>query len=242
MTGATRDTISLRGAGVVTINQPGKGHRFTLDSILLADFCRIKPKDSVLEPGAGTGVVSLLLARKFPRSLFYAVEVQDDLQSLCEENRRSNDLKNVTCVHRDLRRLDRSFNPAGFDVIVANPPYTREGTGRTSPLAGRRISRQDLLGSIESWLDLQKLLKHGGRYNLIFPASRAAEILAFMKGRRIEPKRLRFIHPKSPGPASLVLLEAAKSAGPGLVVHPPLVVHGPDGSYTDEMRDIYEMN
>ena len=55
MTSITHDSISLRGAGVVTVAQPGKGFRFTQDSILLADFCRIKPGDRVLEPGAVNG-------------------------------------------------------------------------------------------------------------------------------------------------------------------------------------------
>ena len=47
MRALTHDSISLRGAGVVHIVQPRKGHRFTLDSILLADFCRVKPRDRV---------------------------------------------------------------------------------------------------------------------------------------------------------------------------------------------------
>ena len=72
MTGSdnyTTDTISLRGAGIVTIAQPKKGFRFTLDSLLLADFCRVKSRDRILEAGTGTGIISLLLAKKHTRSL-----------------------------------------------------------------------------------------------------------------------------------------------------------------------------
>ncbi len=241
MTTVTHDTIALRGAGVIAVSQPQKGHRFTLDSILLADFCRVKPKERVLEPGAGTGVISLALAKKHPRSLFYPVEIQDDLYRLCEENRKHNDLENVISVHRDIRRLYQSVHPGGFDVVVTNPPYIKEGTGRKSPLPGRRVARQDLLGKIEFWLDLQKFLKQGGRYDVVFPAVRSAELISLMRERRIEPKRIRYVHPGEQKPASLVLVEAIKSAGPGLIVLPPLVVHRPDGSYTDEMRSIYEM-
>jgi hypothetical protein len=70
----------------VQVVQPAKGHRFTLDSILLADFCRIKPKERVLEPGAGTGIISILLAKKHQRANFTAVEVQQQLAELCERN------------------------------------------------------------------------------------------------------------------------------------------------------------
>ena len=242
MTAVTRDSIALRGAGVITIIQPKKGHRFTLDSILLADFSRVKPKERVLEPGAGTGVISILLAKKHPRSLFYPVEIQPDLIDLCNENRVANDVeRNVLTVERDIRRLYQSINPGGFDVVVTNPPYTRLGTGKKSPDPTRQMARQDLLGKIEFWLDLQKFLKQGGRYNIVFPAARSAELLSLMRERAMEPKRLRFVHPKEQKPASLVLIEAVKQGGPGLEVLPPLIVHNHDGSYTREMRLIYDM-
>jgi tRNA1(Val) A37 N6-methylase TrmN6 len=241
MTRTTRDSIAMRGAGVVHVVQPAKGHRFTLDSILLADFCRIRPRERVLEPGAGTGIVSLLLAKKFPRSLFYPVEVQEALYRLCMENFRSNGLSNGIPVHRDIRRLYQSIDPGHFDVIAVNPPYIRTGTGRTSPDPARRAARQDLLARIEFWLDLKKFLKNGGRYHIIFPAAGMAQLVPLMCTRKLEPKRMRLVHPFRDRPASLVLLEAAKEGGSGMEVLPPLVVHERDGGYSDEMRAIYDM-
>jgi tRNA1Val (adenine37-N6)-methyltransferase len=238
----TRDSIAMRGAGVVQVEQPAKGHRFTLDSILLADFCRIKPKDRVLEPGGGTGIISLLLAKKHPRSRFYPVEVQDDLHALCRANRRANGLENVIPVKRDIRRLYQSIQPGGFDVLVTNPPYLKAGTGRSSPDPARRAARQDLLGRIEFWLDLQKFLKQGGRCHIIFPAARLADLFTLMRGRRLEPKRLRSVHPREDRSASLVLVEAVKDGGTGLSVLPPLIVHEKDGGYAGELKDIYGLS
>jgi tRNA1Val (adenine37-N6)-methyltransferase len=239
MTRITHDSIAMRGAGIVHIAQPAKGHRFTLDSILLADFCRVKPKERALEPGAGTGVISLLLAKKYPRSRFYPVEVQDELHTLSEENRKTNGLENVISLHRDIRRLYQSIEPGHFDVVVTNPPYVRTGTGRTSPDPGRRAARQDLLARIEFWLDLLKFLKQGGRYNIVFSAARSVELTSLLRARKLEPKRLRFVHPYEDKPASLALIEAVRDGGSGLTVLPPLVVHAPGGGYTAEMKDIY---
>jgi tRNA1Val (adenine37-N6)-methyltransferase len=238
--GCTNDTIALRGAGVVHIAQPAKGHRFTLDSILLADFCRIKPKDRVLEPGAGTGVISLLLAKKHPRAFFTAVEVQPQFADLCERNIRDNSLEGRTTVFaQDLRRLSRTFARGSFSVIVANPPYIKEGTGRTSPHAARQIARHDRSASLGSWLNLHRFLKNSGKYCLVFPAARLAELATLMKRRKLEPKRLRLVHPYRDKPASLVLLESVKEGGTGLEVLPPLIVHEPGGGYTKEMGEIY---
>jgi tRNA1Val (adenine37-N6)-methyltransferase len=240
MNGCTNDTIALRGAGVVRITQPAKGHRFTLDSILLADFCRIKPKDHVLEPGAGTGVISLLLAKKHPRAVFTAVEVQPQLADLCEQNIADNSLDGrITVIARDLRKLSKTLDQSSLSVIVANPPYIKEGTGRTSPHAARQIARHDRTASLASWLNLHSFLKNSGRYYLVFPAARLAELVALMKRRKLEPKRLRMVHPYHDKPASLALIEAVKEGGTGLEVLPPLIVHGADGSYTLEMTAIY---
>jgi tRNA1Val (adenine37-N6)-methyltransferase len=236
----TFDSIAMRGAGVIQIVQPAKGHRFTLDSILLADFCRVRPKERVLEPGAGTGIISLLLAKKHPRASFTAMEVQPSLAALCERNIADNRLDDrITVLARDLRRPGNTLVPGSFNVIVANPPYIQEGTGRTPPETVRRIARQDHAASLEAWLALHRYLKNGGRYCLVFTTARLAELLARMRRRSLEPKRMRLVHPHADKPASLVLIEAVKEGGTGLAVLPPLIVHGADGSYTPEMTAIY---
>jgi tRNA1Val (adenine37-N6)-methyltransferase len=85
------------------------------------------------------------------------------------------------------------------------------------------------------------MLKNKGRYFIVFPAGRLAELVALMRMRKIEPKRMRLVHPYADKPASLVLIEAVKSAGIGLDVLPPLIVHEADGKYTEEMRRIYNL-
>ena len=236
----THDTISLRGAGVIHVTQPVTGHRFTLDSILLADFCRVKPGERVLEAGAGTGIISLLLAKKHPRAAFIAIEVQPSLASLCEQNITSNGLAGrIQMVRKDLRRISRTLAPGSLSVIVVNPPYIKEGSGRTSPDRSRHTARHAQTASLGSWLNLRRYLKIGGRYCLVFPASRLAELVTAMQKRVLEPKRLRLVHPYAGRPAALVLVEAVKQGGTGLEVLPPLIVHEKDCGYSEEMIDIY---
>jgi tRNA1(Val) A37 N6-methylase TrmN6 len=240
MTAVTRDSIALRGAGVVTVAQPGKGFRFTLDSLLLADFCRIRPRDRILELGAGTGVISLLLAKKFPKARFVADEFEPRAYDLLCGNIEQNALSDaIVPIDGDVQYLNRSFAPDAFDVIVANPPYTKSGTGRNSPFPERQTARQDRPASLHAWLDRRDLLKNKGRYFLVFPASRAAEMISLLREKKLEPKRLRFAHPFRDKSASLVLIESIKSAGMGLDVLPPLIVHEADGGYSEEMRQLY---
>lgn len=240
MTVPTHDSISLRGAGIVDIAQPQKGFRFNLDSLLLADFCSIKPRDRVLELGAGTGVVSLLLAKKFPQTRVTAVEVEPlayDL--LCRNIALNGIVDRIVPLDRDIQYLTRGIAPHAFDVIVANPPYTPCGTGKKNSTPERQIARHDQAGTLGMWLDCQDLLKNKGRYFLVFPAVRMAELVTLLRARKLEPKRLRVVHPYENKPASLVLIEALKSGQTGLEIQPPLIVHEPGGGYTEEMREIY---
>jgi tRNA1(Val) A37 N6-methylase TrmN6 len=240
MTAATLDSISLRNAGVVNVAQPEKGFRFTLDSLLLADFCRMKPADRILEPGAGTGIISLLLARKFPGARFIAVEAEPQAFDLLCQNIRHNSLGEIImAIDHDIRCLDRSLTPDSFDVMVANPPYVKCGAGRKSPSPRRQTARQDQTASLTHWLDLQTLLKNKGKYFIVFPANRAAELMSLLKERGLEPKRLRCVHSFQDKPASLVLLEAIKTKGVGLDILPPLIVHEKGGGYSKEMLEIY---
>jgi tRNA1Val (adenine37-N6)-methyltransferase len=242
MTAVTHDSISLRGAGIVNITQPKKGARFTLDSLLLADFCRIKSRDRALELGAGTGVISLLLAKKIPKARFVADEFEPSAYDLLNRNIRDNGLLDqVVSVDRDVRYISRSIAPNAFDVIIANPPYFRSGAGRKSPSQERHFARHDQSAPLHTWLDRRDLLKNKGRFFLVFSAGRTAELISSLREKRLEPKRLRYVHPYHHRPATLILIEAVKSAGSGLEVLSPLVVYHTPGVYSEEMRRIYDL-
>jgi tRNA1(Val) A37 N6-methylase TrmN6 len=243
VTAVTHDSISLLGAGVVTIMQPKKGVRFTLDSLLLADFCRIKPRDRILELGAGTGVISLLLARKFPKARFVADELEPRAYGLLCRNIGMNGLQDrIAPLDRNVNDLFHSIARDAFDVLIANPPYTKSGTGRKSPSPERQTARQDQAASLHAWLGCRDLLKNRGKYFLVFPAGRAVELISLLRENKLEPKRARFVHPHHHKPASLVLIEAVKAAGTGIEVLPPLIVHGVDGGYSGEIKKIYGLD
>src|ERR1700749_5143470 len=56
------ETIDTILGGALAIRQPENGYRFRLDSILLARFASVRPRDRVLELGAGGGVISIVIA------------------------------------------------------------------------------------------------------------------------------------------------------------------------------------
>jgi tRNA1Val (adenine37-N6)-methyltransferase len=238
--GACGDSISLRGAGIVSLVQPDKGNRFTLDSLLLADFCRIKPRDNVLEPGTGTGIVSILLAKKFPHIYITAVEIQPEAAACCRLNIVQNGLNDrITLLEQHIAQLKKLLRSSSLDVIVANPPYTRSGSGRQSPQTGRLVARHEHLASLDAWFDLQVFLKNKGKYILVFPADRFADVIMSLRTHKLEPKRVRFVHPHEGSAANIVLIEAVKSGGPGMNVLPPFILHEQDNRFSQELMKLY---
>lgn len=63
--------------------------------------------------------------------------------------------------------------------------------------------------------------------------------MSLLRARKLEPKRIRFVHPHLDKPASIFLMEAVKGGGAGMEILPPLIVHEQAGDYTDELKEIY---
>jgi tRNA1Val (adenine37-N6)-methyltransferase len=75
-----------------------------------------------------------------------------------------------------------------------------------------------------------------GRAAFIFAAARSAELISALRARRLEPKRIRFVHPYAAASASTVLVEARKGGGVEVEVEPPLVIYDAPGVYSDAAR------
>jgi tRNA1(Val) A37 N6-methylase TrmN6 len=227
-------------AGGLKIIQKRDGYRFSLDPVLLCDFARLDGALSVADLGSGAGVIPLLLARRNCAAQIVGVEIQPELVDRARRSLLLNGMQDrITIVERDLRDLRNCLSPQCYDAVLSNPPYRREGTGRTAPLAERAAARHELAGGLDDFLAAAAyLLKQGGRFYIIFLAERLAELLEAMRRRRLEPKRLRTVHSRNGDAARMVLVEGRRDGHPGMTVEAPFYVY--DGeNYTAEVLAIY---
>jgi tRNA1Val (adenine37-N6)-methyltransferase len=230
----TVDTIL---GGAFTIVQPTRGYRFAIDSILLARFARPRQRTRILELGAGCGVVSIMLAALHQPKEVVAVELQPRLAEMIVHNAAINMTTVVRGICTDLRGTIQGIAPASFDYVVANPPYRAARRGRESPNPERRAARSgddttlaDFVATAESYA------KDGGKVAMVFTASRTVELIAELKQRSLEPKRIRFVHSQPGQAATMVLLEARKAGGIETLIEPPLFIYDSPGVYNDEAR------
>ena len=233
MSGETVDSIL---GGSLRLIQPRRGYRFSVDAILLGRFIRPRPGARILELGAGCGVISIMATALYAPREAAAIELQSELADLIARNAALNNLAAVRAVAADLRtRAIGGVAPASFDLVIANPPYRAAGSGRRSPNAGRNLARAESAATLDDFVAAAaRYLKHGGKAAFVFAASRGAELLSELHAHRLEPKRLRMVHPRRDLSATTMLVEARKGGGIELEVEPPLILYAAKGIYSEE--------
>lgn len=232
----TTDTVL---GGRVTLLQPARGFRSSLDPVLLAAFVD-PPFGRFVDIGCGTGALSFVLAARDPRASGVAVEIQARLADLARSGVERNRLGDrVRIVHGDARVLaghaSSGLAAGAFDLVAANPPYRAVGSGVLSPDPERAQANHELTLALDEWLDVAaRLARPGGRVAVVYPAARLDELDAGLRARGVAPSRLRAVHPRPGQPASRVLVEAVVESVAGIRVvgsrrqprhEPPLILH-----------------
>ncbi|MEI6207752.1 MAG: methyltransferase [Desulfuromonadales bacterium] len=220
------------------IFQPRHGYRYSLDALLLARFCStLQPGGSIVDLGAGCGIISLLLARVNPAAHVLAVENNPEMAALVERNIQHNDLAGRVSVHaEDVIRVRESYADSIFDLVVSNPPFRTPWSGKVSPRAGRDTARHETTAGLADFLAAAKyLVKPSGRICFIQLPSRLAEFIALATEMKLSLLRLRMIHNNAESPATIFMAELAKGRRSTPVVEAPLFVRDMDGDYSDEV-------
>ncbi len=221
-------------------------HHFTTDTILLADFARVKNGERITELGAGCGTIPLLIIRNHSPKEIYAIEIQEDAVALTEKSIAHN-LENgvdgaavIRPILGDIRGI-RSLLPAGsMDLVICNPPYKLGGSGIENPDEGKKTARHEALCTVEDVCAAANwLLRYGGRFVLCQRPERLTDVLSALRAYDLEPKRLRLVQGRADKAPKLFLVEAKRGARHGYMdVEPALIIEDENG-FTPEMRAIY---
>lgn len=218
--------------------QPRHGYRYSLDPLLLARFCsEVKPGGSIIDLGAGCGIISLVLARINPSASVTAVENNPEMAALVEQNIQHNDLAGrVSVLAEDILNLRKKFPVSTFDLVVSNPPFRKSGSGKVSPRAGRDSARHETTAGLSDFLAAAKyLVKPTGKICFIQLPSRLPEFMMLASEMKLSLLRLRMIHSNTESPATMFMAELVKGRRSTPVVEAPLFVRDMNGEYSDEV-------
>lgn len=222
-------------------------HRFSTDSILLSDFAAPKKSEHACDLCSGCGIIALSWYRQGAQlgpKLAVGVELEPQASALMELSIQQNQLAHqVVAINMDLKEISPNCHPAlklqSFDVVTCNPPYQTQGSGLVAG-SQRGVARHELECTIEDVCQAaSKLLRFGGRLCICQRPSRLVDVLAAMRSLGIEPKRLRMVQKNADTPPWLFMVEGKKGSKPHMVIDPPVILYHPDGSLTQQAKEIY---
>ena len=120
-------------------------------------------------------------------------------------------------------------------------PYRALRSGRESPNPGRRVVREESAATLADFVAAAKrYAANGAKAAFVFDAARSAELLRCLAAHSLEPKRIRFVHPRTDAPATTILVEARKGGGIEVAIEPPLMLYDRPGVYSDEARELMQ--
>lgn len=232
------DDLQLKGLCLI---QKKSAFRFGVDAVLLSQFARIKKNFRVIDLCTGTGIVPFLIMGKFSPQEIYGIEIQDEMAEMAQRSSKLNDLQDtIKFFNKDLKDIDYLKSLGRFDAVTVNPPYKLNNSGIVNSSDKQAIARHEIKCSLEDVIVAARtLLKDNGRMYMVHRPERLADIITVMRKYKIEPKRIRMVHPNTKKAANIVLVEGQRDGGQFLKWEPPLFVYKDEGGYSDEINLIY---
>lgn len=215
---------------------------FGIDAILLAHFAKVSnTKQKILDIGTGTGIIPIVMHAIYKKGHFIGIDIQEEMIKMASRSVLLNKIEqDVEMKVMDIKDYKQNFTQGTFDLITCNPPYMKGGAGLKNEHPSKTIARHEVACTLEDIIEAAGyMLKYGGKMCMIHRPHRLVDIVASMRQNKIEPKTMRMIHPKLGKSPTMVLIQGVKNGNPELRVQPPLYVYNEDGTYTDEIYEIY---
>lgn len=214
-------------------------YTFTSDSVILANFIKMKKGDKGADIGTGCGIIPVLLSAKVEFEKISAFEIQPQMARIAEKNVILNKLDDkIEIVSDDVRNFKQHFKAESFDVVFSNPPYMHSNVALNEKPV-RAIARHDNKLPID---DLCKtaydMLKFNGKFYVVYTSTRTAELICTLKKFNLEPKRMFFTE-NGKDRVVLVVIEAVKGAKQGMEVLPALQTNDKNGDYLKILQTRY---
>lgn len=225
------------------IIQNKKWFCFGMDAVLLTNYINIKNNSKIVDLGTGTGIIPILLSGKRNYSHAVGIEIQPEVAEMAKRSVLLNNLQEkIEILNIDLNNATEHLKPHTYDAVISNPPYKLANSGIINPTDQKAISRHEIKCSLEDVIRTASiLLKQYGSFYMVHRPDRLVDIICLMRQYKLEPKQIRFIHPKAGDKPNMVLIRASKHGKPELKFDPPLYIYNDEGVYTEDVYKIYGM-
>lgn len=212
-----------------------KSYSFGIDSILLANFSKMKKNKSLIDIGSGSGILSLACSSYYNLSKVFSIEIQKEKANLLKENIKLNGIDNIEVINEDLNKVN--FPNNFCDYIITNPPYYKKGANIKNEKEEFLLSRQEIKMNLSDIFKFSnKCLKDKGKLFMIHNPERLVDIIK--ESGNLKLKRIKFVQSKAFEKPVFILMEFVKNANDGLKFEKPLIIYDENNNYTKEVKEI----
>ncbi len=224
--------------GRIRYRQPRTGFRTGIEPVLLAAAVPAGVQSRVLEGGTGAGAGLLCLAARLGEVGGVGVDADAGLARLARANFAANGFANLTALTADIRALAPMLAAdATFEHAFANPPW--HGALGTEPADPARRAAKRGGEQLQEWIAaLAGRLQRRGTLTLILPAAELAAALGAAVPAGLGEPHVFPLWPKEEKPAKLMLVQMTEGARGPLRLLAGLVLHRPDGRFTDQAERV----
>lgn len=213
---------------------------FSMDAVLLARFCSVPVRGKIIDLCTGNGVIPMLMSTR-TKAPIWGVEIQPRLADMAQRNVALNGLEEqLHMLQGDLKNIHQVVGQGVFDLVTVNPPYLPVPSGEISGNEHLAAARHEVHATLEDVVAAcARLVRAGGKVAMVHRPHRLIDIITVFRAYKLEPKRIRYVHPRANSEANMVLIEAIRDGKPEIRTLPPLIVYTKDKEYCDELNEVY---
>lgn len=207
------------------IYQDSDKFKFSLDSLLLAEFVEIKASDKkLLDLCSGNAPLPLIIGNR-ENIHITGIEIQKDIYDLAIKSIAENRLGNkITMLNINAKDAKNYFPGNNFDIITCNPPFFKKDSSILNEKKEKALARHEIAITLEELLKVSSdLLKNNGKFYLVHRPERLQEILSLADNFHLSAKEIKFISSKEDECAIMVLLKFVKNAKTGAKISNKIV-------------------
>lgn len=200
--------------------------KFSIDSVLLAEFVNIKKgKTRIIDLCTGNAPIPMILEKKYGSSLdIVGVEIQKEIYDLAVDSINYNNIKTIKIINDDIKNIVDKFKNAKFDIITCNPPYFKQSdTNYINENEIKAIARHEIKLDLDSLIQVAaKIIENQGGFYLVHRPDRIADVISTLNKYNFGIKRIVPVYDGKDKKSCLFLIESVFNGKNYVIIDKPL--------------------